>query len=109
MTKQIPDDANERINGWMEKLAFAAITMGVTVTATFQWQLYKDNAEVRQLLKAHDQSIVYLQNEMASIKGQMVGWDTLKRIELYLGAHPASERGTALSDAIKMERESRKQ
>jgi len=103
-----PIEANERINGWLEKIAFAVISLGVSMTATFQWQLFQANTEITQLLKAHDAAIVALQNDVSAIKGQMVGWDTLKRIELYLGAHPASERGTALSDAIKMERESRK-
>jgi hypothetical protein len=37
----------------------------------------------------------------------MVGWDTLKRIELFLGAMPANQRGAALSTAIRSEVETK--
>ena len=38
----------------------------------------------------------------------MVGWDTLKRIELFLNAVPAQQRGNALANALRSEIETSK-
>lgn len=84
MSNQRQPDANNRINGFIERIAFAAITVGVSVTATFQWQLYKDSADIRALLKQHDSRLSMLEQRQAEIMGTMVGWDVLKRIELYM-------------------------
>lgn len=107
--------ANDRINGWLEKAVAVCIATSVSVTAGFQWQLYKSNEEVRSLLKQHDSRIIELDKEIIGLKmqvselrAQMVGWDTLKRIELFLSSSDKKNPDSTLSSAIKMEIESRK-
>lgn len=105
---------DNRINKWLEKIVVFFIATSVAATAAFQWQLYKSNQDIHSLLKMHDMKIAYLEsqivdlkNEVSFTKSQMVGWDTLKRIELFLTAQSQKSIDTNMSAALKMELESR--
>ena len=63
--------------------------------------------EIAQIYKSHDARLASLELGLAETRGQMVGWDTLKRIELFLGAIPENKRGSALSTAIRSEIETK--
>jgi uncharacterized protein involved in tolerance to divalent cations len=105
---------DKRINGWLEKIVAICIATSVSATAAFQWQLYKSNEDIKALLKVHDSKISYLDNritelqlEVSEVRSQMVGWDTLKRIELFLSSKNPIEIDSRMSSALKMELESR--
>lgn len=107
-------DANERINKWLEKAVAAVVAASVAATAGFQWQLYRGNEDVRALLKSHDARIAYIESKMtevnlevSEIRSQMVGWDTIKRIELFLASKSAGEIDSKMSSALRMELDSR--
>lgn len=110
-----PENANERINSWLERIVFAFITVAIGATATFQWQLYKANEDIRLLLTQHNSRIDSLNDKIAAqdsriseLKAQMVGWDTLKRIELFLSSQPSKEVDRKMQKALSIELESRK-
>lgn len=68
--------------------------------------------EIIPSLKNQQEQINKLNIELAGIKGQMVTWDTLKRIELTLsdlsGRGKGNEAMRAVATTIKVEREGRK-
>ena len=103
---------------FLHKFFFWGLCAVITSSAALQWQTYKEqNAmrqemtqrfiEIAQIYKSHDARLAALERDLAETKGQMVGWDTLKRIELFLGAMPANQRGAALSTAIRSEVETK--
>lgn len=105
---------NARINGWLEKFAFAVISIGVSLTATFQWQMYQDaitarasatreSHEIRQLLGQHNARIISIELELSIMRGNMVGWDVLKRMELMLSARSPKEAESELTRVIRAE------
>ena len=105
---------DSRINGWLEKFAFAVISVGVSLTATFQWQMYQDaiiarasaakeSHEIRQLLGQHNARLVSIEIEIAVMRGNMVGWDVLKRMELMLSARSPKEAESELTRVIRAE------
>lgn len=105
---------------FLNKFFFWGLCAVITASAGLQWQMYKDQTAMRQemtqrfveianVYKSHDARIASLEREVAEVKGQMVGWDTLKRIELFLSSIPPAQRSSALSSAIRSEVESRSQ
>lgn len=114
MTEKTEKRENSRINGWLEKFAFAVISIGVSLTATFQWQMYQDaivdrasaakeSQEIRQLLGQHNARIMSMELEISAIRGNMVGWDVLKRMELMLSARSPKDVESELTRVIRAE------
>jgi hypothetical protein len=102
-------DDGMNLNSIMEWVFKAAVIFIVTM-------VLKINASVGELvpaLKSQQDQINKLSVEMAEIKGQMVTWDTLKRIELTLSDLSARGRGNeamrAVANTLKVEREGRKE
>ena len=109
---------SESAETFLNKLFFWGLCAVITASAGLQWQMYKEQnlmrqemaqrfVEITQIYKRHDARLTSLERDLAETKGQMVGWDTLKRIELFLGAMPANQRGAALSTAIRSEVETK--
>ena len=75
--------------------------------------LYQKASDVLSLVRSHDQRITHLEKEVVVMKGQMVGWDTLKRIELTLATLSTSGRGNeafaVMSKTIRNEIEAREE
>ena len=73
--------------------------------------IYQKAAEVLAVIRSHDQRLTSLEKEVTVIRSQMVGWDTLKRIELTLSTLSTSGRGNEavgnMSRAIRNELEAR--
>lgn len=99
--------ANTRINSALERFFFFVMSVGVSVVAGVQYQQYKDNADIRLLLIQHDNRISAIENEISIIRGQMIGWDVLKRIELYMASMAPEQANSALIKAIRAESQSR--
>ena len=109
------ENANTRINSWLEKIVAIGLTCSVSAISVCGWQLYKSNEELKNIIEIHDSKInelylkhTELKSELSEIRGQMVGWDTLKRMELFMMASP-QEADKKMSSAIHMELESRRQ
>lgn len=75
--------------------------------------IYQKATEVLAVIHSHDQRLTSLEKEVTVVKSQMVGWDTLKRIELTLatlaGASKGNEAMSNMSRAIRNELEARDQ
>ena len=97
------DSANYRINRTIEKIAFAAVAIGVSVSASFQWEQYKANSEIRELLKQHDARITKIESDVSWVRGNMLDLGTLKRIELYMASMSPEEAESKLLKAFKAE------
>lgn len=110
---------SEQAEQLLHKFFFWGLCAVITASAGLQWQTYKEQNAMRQemtqrfveianIYKSHDARIASLERELSEAKGQMVGWDTLKRIELFLNAVPAQQRGNALANALRSEIETSK-
>jgi len=91
----------------LERFAIWVCTSAVLVSSWAMWENYKTNQKIIVVIESIQKSDARQDQAIAEIKGQMVGWDTLKRIELFLGSQPSEKRGEMLGNAIRMERESR--
>jgi hypothetical protein len=102
---------NELIKDWaltrLERFAIYVCSMAIAFCSWMMWENYKTNQKLTVMLEAIQKSDARQDQAIAEIKGQMVGWDTLKRIELFLGSQSPEKRGEMLGNAIRMERESR--
>ena len=91
----------------LERFAIYVCSSAIAFCSWMMWENYKTNQKLTVMLEAIQKSDARQDQAIAEIKGQMVGWDTLKRIELFLGSQPSEKRGEMLGNAIRMERESR--
>jgi len=96
------DDLAILVGGLTQNFVLYVIAGGVAISAKFQWQSYK-------LLSQHDTRLMALEKELAIVRSQMVTWDTLKRIELYLSQMQPKDASTALVGALRAESEARRQ
>lgn len=108
------DDANIRINRWLERIVAVCISLSVTATATFQWQLYKKTNNIDTLIQIHDSNIIGVREKVVELeqlihetRAQMVGWDTLKRIELFLTTQDSKQIDSKMANALKIELQTR--
>jgi hypothetical protein len=110
---------SESAEAFLNKFFFWGLCGVISASAALQWQTYKEQNAMRQemtqrfveianIYKSHDARIAALERELSEAKGQMVGWDTLKRIELFLNAVPQQQRGNALANALRSEIETSK-
>lgn len=102
---------SEEIKNWalerLERFAIWVCTAAISVSSWALWENYKTSQRAIVILEAIQKNDARQDQAIAEIKGQMVGWDTLKRIELFLSSQPSQKRGEMLGSAIRMERESR--
>lgn len=109
---------SEQISDYFGKFFFWGLCAVITASAGLQWQTYKEQTALKQeitqrfveianIYKSHDARIARLEHDLSEAKGQMVGWDTLKRIELHLSSFPAEKRGAALANALRAEVETK--
>jgi len=99
----------------LEKFAAFVVSASIMATATFQWQIYQDQISERQerekilnILERQDGRLTQAELEIAKIRGEMVTWDTLKRIELYLAQMQPQDTNRALVGALSAESEARR-
>lgn len=108
------DNANIRINNWLERIVAVCISLSVSATATFQWQLYKKTINIDNLIQIHDSNIIDVKEKVIELeqliyetRAQMVGWDTLKRIELFLTTQDTKQIDSKMANALKIELQTR--
>ena len=88
------------------------IIISIALTAWFQYKIFNglersrmqiaaEISEIRGLIGQHDMRIIHLEHEMSSVKGSMITWDVLKRIEMLLSARSASDADHTLANIIK--------
>lgn len=110
---------SDKPDTFLEKFFFWGLCAVITASAALQWQTYREQNAMRQemaarfteianISKAYDARLSILEREIAEIRGQMVGWDTIKRIELFLSSIPTQQRGAALAAALRSEIETSK-
>lgn len=92
----------------LEKFAIWVCATGITVTSWAMWENYKTNQRITTILEQVQQNDQRQDLAIAEIKGQMVTWETLRRIELYLLGHTPNKRGQMVGEALKMELESKR-
>lgn len=101
------DVAKKTMYSWIEWASRGLLVWILVSILSFQ----KSQAEILSKLERNTSDIAALQGEIAQIKGQMVGWDTLKRVELLLAQLSTKGKGNeamvAVAGAIRIERESR--
>jgi epoxyqueuosine reductase QueG len=107
-------DAKDWALNRLEKFAIYVCSSAIAFCSWMMWEQHKLNVsgelrdqKIMQILDQLQRHDAQQDQQISEIKGQMVGWDTLKRIELFLGSQPSNKRGEMLGNAIKMERESR--
>lgn len=91
----------------LEKFAVAVCTAGITVTSWALFENYKTNQRITIILEEIQKNDARQDMAISEIKGQMVTWETLRRIELYLMGHDPGKRGAMVGEALKMELESK--
>ena len=77
-------------------------------------QIIADIASMRLALEVERNERIRLQSDVAAMRGQMVGWDSMKRMELFItsqlnGRSKPSEVAGAMAGAIRSEIDSRKE
>lgn len=92
---------------WLVQFVAFIVTGGVTVTVVFQWKSYKFQQKTYGILTQHNLRIDALERDVTVIKGEMVGWAVLKRIELYLSTISPDQQNSAILNAIRAEEQSR--
>lgn len=93
----------------LERFAIAVCSVAVSFTSWALLENYKTNQRILVILEAVQRNDARQDYEIAQIKGQMVTWDTLRRIELYLMGQDPNKRGEMVGRALSMELESRKE
>lgn len=92
----------------LERFAVAVCTAGITLTSWALFENYKTNQRITIILEQIQKNDAQQDMAISEIKGQMVTWETLRRIELYLMGHDPNKRGTMVGEALRMELESKK-
>ena len=92
----------------LERFAVAICTAGISLTSWAMWENYKTNQRITVILEQVQQNDARQDMAISEIKGQMVTWETLRRIELYLMGHNPDKRGPMVGDAIRMELEAKR-
>lgn len=92
----------------------AVIILAVIFTAWFQFKIFRslersrlqiaaEIAEIRGMIGQHDLRITNIDHEIASIKGNMVGWSVLKRIESYVSGMSRGDAVAGIAAALSAE------
>lgn len=63
----------------------------------------RHHTELRGLIGHHDIRIIHLEHEISWVKGNMITWDVLKRIEMLLSTRASSDVDNVLANIIKAE------
>jgi hypothetical protein len=93
----------------LERFAIAVCTAAVSVTSWALFENYKTNQKIMVILEAVQRNDARQDQAIAEIRGQMVTWETLRRIELYLMSQAPENRGAMVGRALGMELESRRE
>lgn len=100
---------------YLERMAIFVCMGAMTFGSYLLWETHQFNKTVSLTLQRVEQQLLKQQKhntrqdiDIAEMKGQMVTWDTLKRIELFLSTHPEHDRGRLLGDAIRIEVDGRR-
>ena len=96
-------------------IAVAVFVAGTGINVTMLWRLYDENKKCidainkqADLSNSIDVRTVNLESRVTIIESQMVGWDVLKRIELYLSSLDPGAANNAIVKALKVELDSRR-
>lgn len=107
MSEQIKDWALSRL----ERFTIYICSSAVVFCSWFIWQQQQTNQKLTSMLDQIARNDARQDQAISEIKGQMVGWDTLTRIERSLGMLSAMGKGnesmSAVAEVLKTERESR--
>lgn len=94
-------------------LAGGIFAMGTGLIVTFLWrlsdELKKLNVAVNENIahrELYDARLSALEAKIIIIQSQMIGWDTLKRMELYFAALLPGDISAAIRGAFRAEHES---
>ena len=105
MTKEFKTWAVTRL----ERFAIFVCTIAISIFSWALWENYKFNQSAMVVIEQNRSDIARHDQELAEIRGQMLTWDMLKRIELMLSAFPETQRGLMINKALRMELEGRKE
>lgn len=108
MKKDVPEPIRDWALTKLEQFAIFICTTAIGIGSFALWENYKFNQRATVILEQLQANDARQDAEIAEIKGKMVTWDTLKRIELFLISQPPEARAEQLSNALKMELEGRK-
>lgn len=108
------------VSWFWDKVMPSLMVAACVGSGTAAWAMYRTVEDMKLVLSQQDSRMAQMearQNrmdiDMARMAGQMVGWDTLKRIELALQTLSAAGKGDkamqAMSSAIRAEIESRRE
>lgn len=83
----------------------------IIATACLMWRVYETQNLMANQFAGQQKEIAALQGEVVYMKGQMVGWDVLKRMETTLSLLAEKGKGNealaAFSATMRLEREAR--
>lgn len=95
------------------KVVPSLLTVCIISLATASLSIAHKASKVLDLIEAHDARLTALEKDLIIVKSQMVGWDTLKRIELTLStlatAGRSGEAMRSMSNAIRNELDARRE
>lgn len=107
------DDANNRINNWLERFFIYIVTVGVGGMLTFQLKIYNDQQKLITNISAQEIRLSAAESEITLIKAQLAATatkyellETIKRIELFLNTVQGGKKQavlSALSTALNLE------
>jgi hypothetical protein len=96
---------------WLTQFVDWAVKLLIVGIASLLYQMHNSQNEIIRKLDQNDVRISALEKDITVIRGQMVGWDVLTRVERTLGLLSATGKGNiamgAVSDVLRAERESR--
>lgn len=106
---------SEEIKNWalsrLERFVISICSAAVAFSSWFIWQQQQTNQKLTSMLDQIAKNDARQDQAISEIKAQMVGWDTLTRIERSLGMMAAMNKGNdamgAVAEVLKTERESR--
>ena len=96
-------------------IAIAVFIAGTGINVAMLWRLYDENKKCieavnQQVQQCHniDLRMLAIEARVIVIESQMVGWDVLKRMELYLSSLDPGSANNAMAKALKAELASRR-
>lgn len=106
---------SEEIKNWalsrLERFVIYICGSAVAFSSWFIWQQQQTNQKLTSMLEQIARNDARQDQAISEIRAQMVGWDTLTRIERSLGMMAAMNKGneamSAVAEVLKNERESR--
>lgn len=109
MSDKSDNDPKEWAFKHLERFAIFVCTGAMAVGSLALWENWKFNQRATVIMEQLQANDNRQDAEIAEIKGKMLTWDMLKRIELMLSAFPESERGQMINEAIRIELEGRRE